>query len=77
MFVFIVQINPILDTLQRFLVGEIKDDEGILRILQVVWNERSKSLLACCVPKLQPVSFALMSDIFSQKVYPDCRLNYD
>lgn len=76
MLVFIEHIDPIFDVIQRFFVCDIKDDEGVLRIFQVVWNDRSKPLLTCCIPKLKSVCFALMSDIFSQKVYPDCRLHH-
>jgi hypothetical protein len=56
------------------LTGNIEDKDGADCILQITRNKTAVSLLTSGIPKLESAAGAIMSNVFSQKIYTDSRL---
>jgi hypothetical protein len=54
--------------------GNIENEDGADCILQVTRNKTAVSLLTSGIPKLESAAGAIMSNVFSQKIYTDSRL---
>ena len=69
-------LEPIWQTAQGLGIGDIEYKDHAMCIFQISWDQASISLLASCVPHLQPIQVSILDYIFNIKVYPNRWLSY-
>lgn len=68
------QFLPHSDVLKGILFGDVVNEDDALRIFEVGWDKTTVSLLACCVPHLQTIYFAVLGNVSYIEVYANCGL---
>ena len=69
--VLLEELLPERNIVKGGFVRHVEHQQSAVGVLEVVGDQRPKTLLTSCVPQLQAIALALLDHVFSQEVDPD------